>query len=216
MDKNSAKNALDEIKKTSKKRKFVQSYDLIVALQDLNFKDPTEQVEFFASLTHTVGRKVTVCCLAGPELVEQAKTTCDYTISSHEFDQFSDKKKIKKLGKTYDFFVAQANIMPKVAQVFGRYLGPRGKMPNPKAGCVVPANANLKVVVEKLQKTVKVSARKVPIIQLVIGKEDQPEEEIIDNMLVMYQQLVSHLPKEKNNIRMMYLKTTMGKPVKIQ
>jgi large subunit ribosomal protein L1 len=216
MDKNTIKKALDEVKKNSKKRKFVQSYDLIFSLQDLNLKDPAEQVEFFANLTHTVGKKQTVCCLAGPELVEQAKSVCDFMISQPEFDKYAEKKLAKRLVRSYDYFIAQANIMPKVAQVFGRYLGPRGKMPNPKAGCVIPANANVKTTYDRLQRTVKVSAKKVPIIQLVVGKEDQPEEEVIDNIVAIYDQLIHNLPNEKNNIKNVLLKTTMGKPVKIQ
>lgn len=216
MDKNTIKKTLEEVKNASKKRKFVQSYDLIISLQDLNLKDPLEQVEFFANLTHTVGKKMTVCCLAGPELVEQAKAVCDFSIAQPEFDKYAEKKAAKRLARSYDFFIAQANIMPKVAQVFGRYFGPRGKMPNPKAGCVIPANANLKITYDRLQRTVKVSAKKVPIIQVVVGKEDQPQDEVIDNILAIYDQLIHHLPNEKNNIKHVLLKTTMGKPVKLQ
>lgn len=215
MDKNAIKKAIEEVKKNSKKRKFIQSYDLIFSLQDLNLKDPQEQIEFFASISHPIGKKVKVCVLTGPELYDQAKGAADFVVNQQEFPEYDDKKKAKKLAKSYDYFVAQANIMPKVAQTFGRHFGPRGKMPNPKAGCVVPGNANLPALVEKLQKTVKVSARKVPIIQLVIGKEDQPEEDIIENILTIYQQLINHLPKEKNNLKNSYLKLTMGKPVKI-
>jgi large subunit ribosomal protein L1 len=214
MDKKDIQSALDEVKKTSKKRNFDQSYDLIVTLQDLNLKNPEEQVEFFVTLHYSPGRVYKICALAGPELIEQAKTACDKALTQEEFPTL-DKKTMKQLAGTYDYFIAQANIMPKVAGVFGRVLGPRGKMPNPKAGCVVPGNANLKQLVERLQKTVKVSAKKVPMVQLIVGKQSQNDEEIIDNVLTVYQQLLHHLPKEKNNVKSIYLKLTMGKPHKI-
>jgi len=122
---------------------------------------------------------------------------------------------MRKLAKGYDFFIAQANLMAKVATTFGRVLGPKGKMPNPKAGCVVPPNANLKPLVAKLQKTVRIAAKTTPMVQMAAGLEDQKEEEVSDNILTLYDQLIHHLPKERNNVRSIYLKLTMGKPQKI-
>ena len=101
-------------------------------------------MDTFITLPHTKGKKAKVCALIGPELEQQAKQVCDSVVLSDSFDRFKDKKDIKKLADSFDFFIAQANIMPKIATAFGRVFGPRGKMPNPKAGCVVPPNANLK------------------------------------------------------------------------
>lgn len=215
MDKKIIKAAIDEVRKNSPKRNFKQSFDLIITLQDLNLKNPEDQVEFFATLAHSPGKKFKVCAITGPELHEQAKQVCDFVIDQVDFPQYADKKNLKQVARTYDYFIAQANIMPRVAGTFGRALGPRGKMPNPKAGCVVPGNANLKPLYDRLQNTVKVSARKVPVVQLIVGKEDQPEDEVIDNINTVYEQLIHHLPKEKNNVRNMYVKLTMGKPHKI-
>ncbi|MFH1072495.1 MAG: 50S ribosomal protein L1 [Nanoarchaeota archaeon] len=215
MDKKDIKNAIEDVKKNSKQRKFSQSYDLIVNLQELNLKNPEEQVDFFVTLHFGIGKKIKVCGFVGPELQDQAKTICDFTVTQDEFPVYGDKKKVKRLAKTYDYFIAQANIMPKVAGIFGRSLGPRGKMPNPKAGCVVPGNANLKPLVDRLQTTIKVSAKKEPVIHLMVGKESQPDDEITDNIMTIYQQLIHHLPKEKHNIRNIYLKLTMGKPIKL-
>ena len=81
------------------------------------------------------------------------KKSLDAAFETHDFDQFKDNaSKIKKLAGEYDFFVAQANIMPQVATVFGKVLGPRGKMPNPKAGCVVPPKSQLGPLKERLGK----------------------------------------------------------------
>lgn len=216
MNKNDVSKALEALKKDSKKRKFKQSVDLIVALKDLDFKKPDHQVDFFITLHYTTGKKVKVCAFVGGELHEEAKKVFDHVILDTEFSKY-DKKEAKKLAKQYEFFVAQANIMAKVAKVFGRYLGVRGKMPNPKAGCVVPPKgANLKALYDKLQKTIKISAKKVPLVMLRVGNQEQKPEEITDNVLFIYDQLIHHLPMEKQNIKNVYLKLTMGKPVSIE
>jgi len=208
--------SLKELKEKSEKRNFNQTIDLIITLKNLNLKKPEDQVDFFQSLHFPVGKKVKVCALVGPELIGQAKEVCDVAISVDDFDKYAkDKKAVKKIAQECDYFVAQANIMPKVAATFGKILGPKGKMPNPKAGCVIPPNANLKVLYSRMQKLVKLSAKVMPMIQCIVGKEDSKEEEIIDNILVVYDGLIHHLPGGKNNIKNVLLKLTMSKPVKL-
>ena len=215
MDKESVKKALEELKKS--KRKFNQTVDLIIVLKNLNLKKPEDQVDFFHQLHFSIGKKIKLCALVGSELSGQAKELFDTVISIDDFPKYAkDKKGLKKLAKGHDYFVAQATIMPQVATTFGSVLGPVGKMPNPKAGCVVPPNANLKPLVSKLQKTVKISAKVTPMVQLMVGKEDSPEEEVIDNVLTVYDGLLHHLPSGINNIRKILLKLTMGKPIKLE
>jgi len=196
-------------------RKFKESYDLILALKDLNMKNPDEQVEFFASLPHSTGKKVSVCALVGPEMIDDAKKLTDQAFEQSEFQKL-DKKVVKKAAETHDYFIGQANVMPKIAAAFGRVLGPRGKMPNPKAGCIVPPKAPLKSVVDRLQKTVKVSAKKVPTIQIRVASQQNSEAEVLANVKSVYDQIIHHLPREENNVRHVYLKTTMSKPVKLR
>ena len=103
--------------------------------------------------------------------------------------------------------------MGQVAGAFGRTFGPIGKMPNPKAGAVVIAKPQIKPLFEKLQKTIHVLAKKEPVIHVTVGKEDQSADEVADNVVYFYDQLIHHLPKEKNNINKVLLKLTMSKPV---
>jgi large subunit ribosomal protein L1 len=194
-----------------KKRKFSESYDLIVSLKDLNLKDPKEQIEFFAIVPHSLGKKRTVCCLVGPEMVDDAGKIADFTLEQSQFERMQ-KKDLRKIAAKYDYFVGQANIMPKIAGSFGRVLGPRGKMPNPKAGCIVPPKAPLQPLVERLQKTVKVNAKKSPNVQVLIATQDLKPEQVIENVKSLYDQLIHNLPKEENNVRHVYLKLTMSKP----
>ncbi len=216
MNKKSIENAIKELRKEEHKKQFSQSFDLIVNLKDLNLKNPEEQVDFFTTLTHPLGKKVKVAALVGPELQEKAKGVVDLIIPQSEFDKYvSNKKLTKKLAVDYDFFIAQADIMPKVAQVFGRALGPRGKMPNPKLGSVLPGKGQVEPLYEKLQKTVRISAKKSPVIQVKVGSESMKDEQIIENIVLVYNQIIHHTPKEKSNIRNAMLKLTMSKPVKV-
>lgn len=217
MEKQAILKVIKELKENSKKRKFSQTYDLIIVLKGLNLKKPEDQVEFFQALKHDNGKKPKICALVGAELASKAKDVCDVVVKDDDFPKYQkDKKAAKKLANECDWFIAQANLMPQVAAAFGRVLGPKGKMPNPKAGCVVPPNANLAPLCERLRKTVKVAAKTVPMIQCAVGKEDMKDEDITDNIWTIYDGLVHHLAAGIDNIRSIMLKLTMGKPVKME
>ncbi len=207
--------AIAELKKAPK-RKFTQSYELILNLKGLNLKKPEEHVEFWMALPHAKGKQTKVAALVGPELAEQAKEACDFVIVHDDFTKYAgDKKAIKKVAAEYDYFIAQANLMADVAKTFGRVFGPRGRMPNPKAGCVVPPNANLAQLTEKLRNTVRISAKVQPSIKLLIGKEDMKDEDVAANAVAIYTNLIHHLPQEANNVKSVLLKLTMSSPIKI-
>lgn len=216
MNKNKFLEALKKAKEGSKKRNFKQKVDLIVNLKDLDLKKPEQQVEFFVKLHYSKGKESKICSLVGPELASKAKSACDNVILVDDFQKYAgDKKLSKKLCNDYDFFIAQANIMTKVAAAFGRILGPMGKMPNPKAGCVVTEKTDLNTLCANLKKTVKISAKTSLIIQLIVGNEEMKDEDIADNAYNVYEQLAHHLPNEKHNIKSVFLKLTMGKPIKV-
>ena len=212
MDKEQVKKALDELKSQPKK-KFTQSYDLIINLKNLDMKQTN--IDFFSTLHFPKGRKIKIAAFADQLLKEQADKTCDMVIEEKDFANYKDKKAMKKLADSYDYFIAQAPLMPKVAAAFGKVLGIKGKMPNPKLGCVVPPNANLENLVKKLNLTVRMSAKKALNLQCIIGKEDQPDEEIIDNIITAYNSAIKQLPSELQNVKDVTLKLTMSKPVRV-
>lgn len=212
MDKQQIQKVLDQLK-NQKKRKFSQSYDLIINLK--NFDPKTSPLEIFLPLPHPKLQKPKIAAFVDRELIPQSEKFCDLTIKETDFPNY-DKKAQKKLAEEYDFFIAQANLMPKVAQTFGKVLGTKGKMPNPKLGCVVPPNANLDLLTKRLHSTVKLIAKKASNLQCLLGKETQPDEQIINNLLAVYQALLKQLPQEKHNIKNVQLKLTMSKPIKIE
>ncbi|MFC1733001.1 50S ribosomal protein L1 [candidate division KSB1 bacterium] len=217
MDEKEVSEAIKKLKESSSKRNFVQTYDLIINIKSLDLKKAENQLDLFITLHFSKGKPAKICALVGPELLDDAKKVCDKTIAQNEFDNYAkDKKTTKKLASEYDYFIAQANIMAKVATAFGKVLGPKKKMPNPKAGCVVPPKANLKALQEKLQKTVRAYAKERPLIQCAVGNEKMDDKEIIDNVMNIYNNVIHHLPNERNNIKSVYLKLTMGKPVELK
>ena len=212
MDKKNVQKALAEIKEQPK-RKFSQSYDLIVNLKNLVIK--SSPLDFFVTLHYPKGRAVKVAAFVSNQLIDQAKKHCDLALTESDFKQYGAKKALKKLAESYDYFIAEAALMPKVAKTFGKVLGMKGKMPNPKLGCVVPPNANLEQLNQKLQKTVRLTARKATNLQCIVGKENQPEEEVVDNILTVYQAVLKNVPNDIQNVKNVQIKTTMGKPVKL-
>ena len=207
--------ALKEIR--NKKRKFSQSVDLVVGLKDLDMKKPEQQVDFFITLPNSTGKKASVCALVAQELAAEAKEVCDAVVLQDDFQRYAkDKKAVKKLVRAHAFFIGQANIMPQVATAFGRVLGPKGKMPNPKAGCIVPPKAALKPLYIKLQNTVRVSAKTAPVVQCRLGHEGMTDEQLAQNFKVVYDQLIHSLPSGEDNVKAAFLKLTMGKPVRVK
>src|SRR3989338_3929702 len=211
MEKTQILKALEQLK--DDKKKFVQSYDLIITLKDINTK--TAPVDAFVVMPHTRGKTVKVCAVVGQELAEQASKRCDLVIRETELPKYRDNKAAKKLAGEYDFFLAQITLMPQIAQFFGRSFGPRGKMPNPKAGCVVAPTANLSVVKERLQKTVHVKSKEALALQCIIGNESMDIEQVADNILAVVTQISKALPQEDQNVKAVFIKKTMSKPIKV-
>jgi large subunit ribosomal protein L1 len=207
---------LEAIKKSreGEKRNFSQTIELIINLKELDIKKEEGKIEEFVELPAGRGRAAKVCALVGPELKNAAEKVCDSFVLSDDFDSF-DKRKIRKLARDNDFFIAQANIMPAIAKTFGRFLSPIGKMPSPKAGHVVPPKANIEPLVRMLKKTVKVAIKKAPVFQTLIGNEAMTDEELLQNAWAVVEKLKGKLPKGEHNIKVILIKTTMGKPVRV-
>ncbi len=198
--------ALIELRK-GKERKFNQSVDLIINLQKFDIKK--NQVNLFVSVPHKIKDKK-IC-----GFLEIKNKNVD-TVTKSEFKNYSDKKELKKLIKKYDFFIAQASLMPIVATNFGRVLGPAGKMPSPQLGIMI--NVDDKTIDElknKINSSVKIRTKE-SSIKVTVGKQSMKDNEIIDNIITIYNAILKVLPREKENIKNIEVKFTMTKPQKIK
>jgi large subunit ribosomal protein L1 len=166
-----------ELLRKDKERKFNQSIDLIVNLRKFDLKKT--QINTFVSIPHKIKDKK-VCGFI------ESKSSIINTIQKSQFPIYKDKKKVKKLVKEYDFFIASAPNMPLVATTFGRVLGPAGKMPSPKLGILVDdSEKNVKELVERINKTIRVQTKE-PSIKVSIGKLSMKDSELIENATQVY------------------------------
>ncbi|MFH0712129.1 MAG: hypothetical protein V1889_03370 [archaeon] len=198
------KKALEELRK-GKKRKFVQTLDLIVNLK--NFDVRKEALNSFVSVPHGGEKKLAGFLTKRSKLID--------SITEMDFEKFKDLKDIKKLARRYDAFIAVASMMGKIATKFGRVLGPVGKMPSPQAG-IIPKeeDAMIKVMIERMNKSIRVRNKEMAI-KLGVGKESMSDDELAENVDAAIQGLEKLLPRGKDNIREVLIKWTMSKPVKI-
>ncbi len=208
--------ALKNVREKSPKRKFSQTIDFIVNLQGLDLKKPEHKVDLAVPLPHERAKKLRLCGFVDSQLAAQAKTMFATVVTKDEFPKWaSDKRAQKKLADTHDLFISQVEVMAQVAATFGKVLGPRGKMPNPRAGAVIPGAAQLAPLMKRWENMVKVQTKNELVIKVPVGDEKMNDEQIADNVLAVYNTLLSKLPQEKNNVRNTLLKFTMGPIFKI-
>lgn len=214
MEKKNILEALKLVREKSPKRKFVQTLDLVVTLKDYDLKKQENQIDAFVALSNPVKVKK-VGAFVAAELKPQATKLCSTVVDIESFPKYENNKKmIKKLADDVDFFIAQVTIMPAIAKVFGRILGPKGKMPNPKAGAVLPPAANIAPVVERLGKTSRIVANKQAVLKCAVGREDMDDDKIADNVLMIFNAVSGKI--EDRHLKNVILKFTMGPPVKVK
>lgn len=216
MDNSKIQEAVVKALEDKGKKNFSQTVDLIINLKEMDIKKNDQQLDIFVTLPHEKGKAAKVCGLVGPELFKDAKANLDEAIEAHDFDKFKNNpKKIKQLSDSYDFFIAQANVMPQIATIFGRVLGPRGKMPNPKAGCVLPPKAATGPIKERLTRTVRVVAKTSLSVKVPVGTESMDVKDIVENIQYVYTNITNNTPQGENNIKSVMVKLTMGATARV-
>ncbi|MCS4542411.1 MAG: 50S ribosomal protein L1 [Euryarchaeota archaeon] len=204
--------AVQKARTAGKQRNFTQSIDLVINLREIDLSKPENRINEEIVLPHGRGRDIKVAVIADGELALQAqKAGADLVITRKEIEEYAkDKKKLKQIANVHKFFVAQTDIMPLVGKHFGPVLGPRGKMPKP-----VPSNIAIVPLLERLKKTVRLQLKERPILHVVIGNEKMDNEKIAENVEAVLARLEMALDKGKNQIGSVYIKSTMGSPVKL-
>ena len=204
--------AVKKAKEQSKPRNFTQSIDVIINIKDLDVKKPENRFDEEVSLPKGRGKEVKIGFIADGELAVSAKSAgIDLVITKEGLEEFGkDRNQAKKLANQYDFFVAQADMMPLVGRFLGPVLGPRKKMPKP-----VPATIKVEPLITRLKSTVRVGIKTQATIQALVGTQEMSDEDIAENIDAVLTVLDNNLEKGRNQIKSMFIKTTMGSVVRM-
>lgn len=204
-----------------KVRNFDETIDLIINIKDVNLKDPKARIDKELVLPNKIitNDKPNVCVIASDEILLEAKKLGLDTLDREGLIKLNneEKKYKKKFVKKYDFFIVEDKEMRNVARYLARFLGPVGKMPKPfpSGYGIISSVDDLNTAIERYQRVIRVQMKKQLIIQVKVGKKSMDSDDILENMKAVVDYVVDLMPHKYNNIKSMYLKTTMGHPVRI-
>ncbi len=185
------------------KRKFVQSFDVIISLKNIDLKKPENRVQKEVVLPHGRGKDVAVGIISD---------TVPGAMNKGFIESLSTPRDMKSLGKKYDFLLCEAPLMQLVGKSLGRYLAPVGKMPSP----FPPQMKNVEPLIATKKKSVKIRVRDSPLIQTIVGTEQMTDDQIKENARHVIGEIEKSLPKGRAQIKDIFIKLTMSKPVKVE
>ena len=205
--------ALGGLRTPDAKHGFTHSVELIVKLREIDLKKPENRLNESVELPNPLDKETKICVIASGDLATRAKAgKADLVLAREDLDKLGkDKKAARKLVSEYDYFIAEAPMMPLVGKTIGPILGPRGKMPTP-----VPPNAPIDQIVQSHRRLIRVRVREQPVVQCRIGTEKMPDEKIAENAQAVFSRIEAKLERGAKNIGQVLIKTTMSEPVKVQ
>lgn len=193
-------------------RGFKQTWDLAINLKGLDLKKPENRLNLEFSLPAGRGKSVKVGVIVDALATEAKNWGADLIIRKDEINALAqDKKKLKKIANAIDWFFGEVTLMALIGRSFGTVLGPRGKIPKP-----LPPKADVGSLLNRARSLVRVVVKDSPVIHVPVGVEEMKEEDVIRNIEGVYGFVKEKIPKGINNIKNMYLKLTMGRPVKLE
>ena len=178
----------------------------------LDPRQADQQIRDVVVMPNGLGKKVTVLVFAQGEDAEAAKESgADFVADSDEL-----VNKIQGGWTEFDVAIATPNMMGTVGRL-GRILGPRGLMPNPKAGTVVQGDNIADAIKEAKAGRIEFRLDKTANIHVTIGKVSFTSEQLHENLVAFMQAVRQARPAgaSGNFIRRVTVTSSMGPGIKI-
>ncbi len=214
MEKNMLEEGIKKALENSKERKFTQSVDLIVNFRAIDFSKPENRINVEVHLPNSRGKEPKVCLFAEDALAKASQGKVDRIITKGQIAELAkDKKALKDIAEEFDFFFSEPQLMAEIGKTWGMVLGPRKKMPKP----LLP-NQSIEAIAKRAKSMITVSNAKgkfMPVVHTAIGSATMPLNEIVDNGFAVYEAVKVKLEKGDVNIKSIFVKTTMGSPIKV-
>jgi large subunit ribosomal protein L10Ae len=204
--------AIADLRKISKDRKFKQTVELQIGLKDY---DPQKDKRFVGQvvLPSNPRPNLKICIIADEKHKDEvAKRKIDIDVVDLDYlKKFNkDKKQIKSWAKRYAMLIASDTVLKKVPVVCGPILNRIQKFPQ-----VVTHAEPLDQKVSDLRSSVKWQLKKVTCLNAAVGKEDMTDEDLRINIMMAVNFLISLLKKGWHNMKSVNIKTTMSKAIKL-
>merc|ERR1711976_87966 len=188
-----------------KPRKFLEIIDLQVGLKNY---DPQKDKRFSGTvkLRHIPRPKFRVCVLGDQQHCDEAKANGLDCMSQDDLKKLNkDKKKVKKLAKAYDAFMASDTLIKQIPRLLGPGLNKAGKFPTQ-----VTHADNMVEKMNDMKSTIKFQMKKVLCLSVAVGNVSMSEDEVVQNVHLAMNFLVSLLKKHWQNVKSLHIKSSMG------
>merc|ERR1712226_1576907 len=197
--KDTLKDSVAELLKHSletKKRNFMETVDLQIGLKNY---DPQKDKRFSGTvkLKHVPRPKFKVCVLGDQQHCDEAKSKGIACMSADDLKKLNkNKKEVKKLAKKYDAFLASESLIKQIPHLLTH-------------------NDNMEAKVIDLKSTIKFQMKKVLCLNVAVGNVAMSDDELVFNIHLSINFLVSLLKKHWQNVRSLYIKSTMGPAIRL-
>jgi len=190
-----------------KKRNFPETIELQVALKNY---DPQKDKRFQGAVRLPLApkRKFTVCVIGDQKHIDEAKKLGIPSLSQDDLKKLKkDKKLVKKLANQYDAFLASATLIRMIPRLVGPGLNKAGKFPS-----VLGANEDIAEKIEATKASIKfaLKSKKALCMGVAVANVAMKPEEILAQITLAVNFLVSLLSKNWQQVKRLYVKSTMG------
>lgn len=190
-----------------KKRGFTETIELQVALKNY---DPQKDKRFSGTvrLPQAPKTKFTVCIIGDQKHIDEAKKLGIPSLSQDDLKKLKkDKKLVKKLANQYDAFLASATLIRMIPRLLGPGLNKAGKFPS-----VLGANEDINEKIEATKSSIKfqLKSKKALCMGVAVANVSMKQEEVLASVTLAVNFLVSLLSKNWQQVKRLYIKSTMG------
>ncbi|KAJ5806559.1 uncharacterized protein N7503_004161 [Penicillium pulvis] len=193
-----------------KKRNFLETVELQIGLKNY---DPQRDKRFSGTIKLPVVPRpnMAICIIGDQHDLDRAKHHGIDAMSTDDLKKLNKNKKlIKKLARKYDAFLASEALIKQIPRLLGPGLSKAGKFPTP-----ISHNEDMANKVNDVKSTIKFQLKKVLCLGVAVGNVGMGTEELVGNLMLSINYLVSLLKKGWQNVGSLVIKASMSPPKRI-
>merc|ERR1712227_793479 len=193
-----------------KKRNFKETVELQITLKNY---DPQKDKRFSGTvkLPNVPRPSQKICIIGDAAHNDEAEAKNIPHMSADDLKKLNkDKKLVKKLAKRYDAFLASESLIKQIPRLLGPGLNTAGKFPT-----MLTHQDDMLGKVNDIKATIKFQMKKVLCLAVAVGNVDMSDDQLVQNLNLSINFLVSLLKKNWQNVKSLYIKSTMGAPQRL-